>query len=43
MGLVLNPDVIWVNPIDRVSVAEHKLYQLQIAQRWGFECLAPGV
>jgi hypothetical protein len=28
MGLVLNPDVTWVNPIDRVSVAEHKLYQL---------------
>src|SRR5208337_755972 len=26
MGLILNPDVIWVNPIDKVSVAEHKLY-----------------
>jgi hypothetical protein len=36
MGLVLNPDVIWVNPIDRVSVAEHKLYQLQIARQLGF-------
>ncbi len=36
MGLVLNPDVIWVNPIDRVSVAEHKLYQLQIARELGF-------
>lgn len=36
MGLVLNPDVTWVNPIDRVSVAEHKLYQLQIACRLGF-------
>ena len=36
MGLVLNPDVIWVNPIDRVSVAEHKLYQLRIARNWGF-------
>jgi hypothetical protein len=36
MGLVLNPDVIWVNPIDRVSVAEHKLYQLRIAQQLGF-------
>lgn len=35
-GLVLNPDVIWVNPIDRVSVAEHKLYQLQIARQLGF-------
>ena len=36
MGLVLNPEVVWVNPIDRVSVAEHKLYQLQIAARLGF-------
>ena len=36
MGLVLNPSVVWVNPIDRVSVAEHKLYQLQIAARLGF-------
>jgi hypothetical protein len=36
MGLVLNPDVIWVNPIDKVSVAEHKLYQLQVAQQLGF-------
>src|ERR1700682_2106650 len=37
MGLVLNPDVIWVKPIDRVSVAEHKLYQLQIARQSGFQ------
>jgi hypothetical protein len=36
MGLVLNPDVAWVNPIDKVSVAEHKLYQLQVAQQVGF-------
>src|SRR5437016_13483478 len=36
MGLVLNPDVTWVNPIDRVSVAEHKIYQLQIARQLGF-------
>jgi hypothetical protein len=36
MGLVLNPDAIWVNPIDRVFVAEHKLYQLQIARQLGF-------
>lgn len=35
MGLVLNPDVTWVNPIDKVSVAEHKIYQLQIAQKLG--------
>lgn len=36
MGLVLNPDVTWVNPIDSVYVAEHKLYQLQIARKLGF-------
>jgi hypothetical protein len=36
MGLVLNPDILWVNPIDNVSVAEHKLYQLQIARDLGF-------
>jgi hypothetical protein len=36
MGLVLNPDITWVNPIDSVSVAEHKLYQLQIARQLGF-------
>lgn len=36
MGLILNPEILWVNPIDRVSVAEHKLYQLQIANRLGF-------
>jgi len=35
-GLVLNPNIIWVNPIDRVSVAEHKLYQLQVARQVGF-------
>jgi len=35
-GLVLNPDITWVNPIDRVSVAEHKLYQLQVARQVGF-------
>jgi glutathione synthase/RimK-type ligase-like ATP-grasp enzyme len=36
MGLVLNLEVTWVNPIDKVSVAEHKLYQLQIARQLGF-------
>lgn len=35
-GLAWNPDLLWVNPIDRVSIAEHKLYQLQIARRLGF-------
>lgn len=36
MGLVWNPGIRWVNPIDRVFVAEHKLYQLQIAKQVGF-------
>jgi hypothetical protein len=36
MGLVLNPAVTWVNPIDKVSVAEHKIYQLQVARELGF-------
>jgi hypothetical protein len=35
-GLVLNPEITWVNPIDRVFIAEHKLYQLQIASKLGF-------
>lgn len=34
-GIALNPEVVWVNPIDRVTIAEHKLYQLQVAQREG--------
>ena len=37
MGLVLNPRIVWVNPIDKVSVAEHKLYQLQVADRLGLQ------
>ena len=37
MGLVLNPRITWVNPIDRVSVAEHKLYQLQVAASLGLQ------
>lgn len=36
LGLLFNPEVTWVNPIDKVSVAELKLYQLQIAQQLGF-------
>jgi hypothetical protein len=35
-GLVLEPHILWVNPIYRVSVAEHKLYQLRIARRLEF-------
>ena len=37
MGLVLNPEIAWVNAIDKVSVAEHKLYQLQVAESLGFQ------
>jgi hypothetical protein len=37
LGLVLNPAITWVNPIDRVSVAEHKLLQLQVARRIGLK------
>ena len=36
-GLVFDPCIIWVNPIDKVSVAEHKLYQLQIASSLGLQ------
>ena len=36
MGLLLNPQVTWVNAIDKVSVAEHKLFQLRIAVSLGF-------
>jgi len=35
-GLVLAPNKKWVNPIERVAVAEHKLLQLQMAQELGF-------
>jgi hypothetical protein len=35
LGLVMNPEVTWVNPIDKVSVAELKLYQLQVARQVG--------
>ena len=37
MGLIWNPDVLWVNPIDKVSVAELKLFQLQVARKLGFK------
>ena len=36
MGLVLDPSALWVNPIDKVSIAEHKLYQLRVARACGF-------
>ncbi|WP_428675630.1 hypothetical protein [Reyranella sp.] len=34
-GLVLNSNVTWVNPIEKVALAEHKLYQLRLAQQLG--------
>jgi glutathione synthase/RimK-type ligase-like ATP-grasp enzyme len=36
-ALVLNTDALWVNPIDRVTTAEHKLYQLEVARSVGFK------
>jgi len=35
-GMVWNPEILWVNPIHNVYVAEHKIYQLEIAKRLGF-------
>jgi hypothetical protein len=35
-GMVLGAEVLWVNPIHQVYRAEHKVLQLQIAQRLGF-------
>jgi glutathione synthase/RimK-type ligase-like ATP-grasp enzyme len=34
-GMVWNPGILWVNPIDKVYIAEHKIYQLEVAQRVG--------
>jgi hypothetical protein len=35
-GMIWNPNLLWVNPIDKVYVAEHKIYQLVTAKRLGF-------
>ncbi|MEZ5831667.1 MAG: hypothetical protein R3D05_10850 [Dongiaceae bacterium] len=35
LGLVLDDRIQWVNPIDKVSVAEHKIYQLRCAEALG--------
>jgi glutathione synthase/RimK-type ligase-like ATP-grasp enzyme len=35
-GLVANPTILWVNPMDSVALAERKIYQLRIAQQIGF-------
>lgn len=34
--MIWNPNVLWVNPIDKVYVAEHKIHQLVTAKRLGF-------
>jgi glutathione synthase/RimK-type ligase-like ATP-grasp enzyme len=36
LGMVLDDGARWVNPIERVAVAEHKIYQLRIAEALGF-------
>ena len=35
-GMAWNPNIVWVNPIDKVYIAEHKLYQLEVAKNLGF-------
>jgi len=35
-GLVLDPTIKWVNPIDKVYVGEHKVLQLRLASQLGF-------
>lgn len=35
-GMVWNPEILWVNPIDKVYVAEHKIHQLEVAKRLDF-------
>ncbi len=35
-GLVANPNILWVNPMDAVTLAERKVYQLRIAHQLGF-------
>lgn len=35
-GLVADPSILWVNPMDAVSLAERKVFQLRVAQQLGF-------
>jgi len=35
-GMVWNPKILWVNPIEKVYVAEHKIHQLVTAKQLGF-------
>lgn len=35
-GLVLDPQVRWINPIDKVVIGEHKVFQLRLAAQLGF-------
>lgn len=34
-GLILDPSILWVNPIDAVPIAERKVFQLRLAQELG--------
>jgi hypothetical protein len=34
-GMLWDPTILWVNPIDKVYIAEHKVYQLGVAQQAG--------
>lgn len=36
-GMMLNPEVLWVNPISKVTDAEYKIYQLRTAKDIGFK------
>ncbi|MFX0185468.1 MAG: MvdC/MvdD family ATP grasp protein [Candidatus Hodarchaeota archaeon] len=35
-GLVADPHILWVNPMDAVSIAERKVFQIRLAQQLGF-------
>jgi glutathione synthase/RimK-type ligase-like ATP-grasp enzyme len=36
-GMAANPSILWVNPIDAVTLAERKVFQLRLAQQLGFK------
>jgi len=35
-GLIADPAILWVNPMDAVTLAERKVFQLRVAQQLGF-------
>ena len=35
-GLVLDPSILWVNPIDATAMGERKVFQLRLAREVGF-------